>query len=296
LGTSEQLRQAWRLLEQESWTNPGTYERRLAAGGIHVLYALPVRLGGTVGLALDLPTEPGRGMSDDAAKGFLLRKNWNQETGRLRISLMLLERRYLDVFGVLACDVLERILRADTIEKGSIALNKRIAHWKKFLKAAGKDGLTVEEQTCLFGEVLVLKNLIASVVCEPAQVLSAWLGPSGANQDSAWLGRAIEVKSTTATDFDRVHIANERQLDEDGLKDLHLCHVAFDRKLGVRETLAEMVSGLLDALREPLRDDFFDRLIHAGYHQIHEPHYQVYGYSCRFSRVYRIDSQFPRIK
>ena len=57
-----------------------------------------------------------------------------------------------------------------------------------------------------------------------------------------------------------------------------------------------MVSDLLQAMGEPLRDDFLDRLVLAGYHQIHEAHYRLYGYLFRFSRVYRVDNQFPQIK
>lgn len=296
LGTSEELTHGWRLLEQEGWTNPGTYERRLAAAGIHELYAVLIRPGGTVGLALDLPADAGRIVGEDAARGFVLRKTWNQESGRLRISLILSERRYLDVFGVLACDVLEKVVRADTVEKGGIALRDRLMHWKKFLKAAGEDGLSMEEQTGLFGELFVLRKLLAAGNCDPAQVLSSWQGPSGANQDFSWQGRAIEVKSTTANDFSRVRIANERQLDEEGLRNLYLCRLALDRKPSAGETLPGIVSRLLAALGEPLRDDFIDRLALAGYHQIHETRYQAHGYFCRFSHVYRIDGQFPRIK
>jgi hypothetical protein len=288
--------ESWSLLEQETWTNPGSYERRLAGTGIHTLYAILIRPDGLVGLALDLPGEAAGNISEDAAKGFVLHKNWNQETGRLRLSLMLSERRYLDVFGVLACDVLEKVVRADTVENGGIALKNRLVHWKKFLKAAGENGLILEEQTGLFGEMFVLRKLIASKVADPARALSAWQGPAGSNQDFYWQGRAVEVKSTTVNDFARVRIANENQLDEDGLLDLHLCHLAFDRRVGAGETLPELVSGLLNVLGESLRDEFLDRLALAGYHKIHEPHYQLYGYTCRFSGLYRIDSQFPRIK
>jgi hypothetical protein len=296
LGASDELRQSWRLIDQEAWTNPGVYERRVAATSIHALYALLVRPGGMIGLALDLPSKEAAAIDEDAARGFVLRKTWNQETGRLRLSVMLSERRYLDVFEVLACDVIEKIAKCGTVEAGGASLRDRLAHWKRFLKAAGEEGLSADEQTGLFGELFVLRALVATGACEPSRILTAWQGPASANQDFHCRGQAIEVKATAANDVSRICIANERQLDEDGLKALFLCHVAFDKRAGAGQTLPALISSLLLAFGDSLRDDFLDRLALAGYSEVHQTRYQVHGYECRVLRVYRVDKDFPRIK
>ena len=296
MGNNEDLRAAWRRLEGEHWTRPGSYELRLSSESVHALYAVLLRPSGIVGFAIDLPPGAGGDIQEDAARGFVLRKAWNDETGCVRLTLMVSELRYFDVFSMLACDVLARVLRANTAANGGYALRDRLAHWKKFLKTAGEEGLTIEEQTGLFGELFVLKVLIGSALCDPAQILLSWLGPSGANQDFSWQGRAIEIKSTTSNDASRVTVANERQLDEDGLECLFLCHLAFDRRAGAGETLPALIAELLSLLGESLIEEFMDRLVLAGYHRMHESRYGTHGYTFRFSGVYRVEGNFPRIK
>lgn len=225
MGTSEQLRSAWSVLDGESWVNPGVYERRLPGTGVHSIYALLLRPEGQVGLALDVPPEAGTTIADDSARGFVLEKKWNADAGRTRISLTLTDRKYRELFAALACDVAEKVARASTVEKGCIALVNRLAHWKRFLKATGDDGLSVERQTGLYGELLVLKALFERMPRDPGAAISAWLGPTGANQDFSRLGKAVEVKSTVANDFSGVQVASERQLDESAFSVLLLCQM-----------------------------------------------------------------------
>ena len=296
MGTSEDLTKAWRSLQQEDWSLPGVYERRLAANSIHVAYAVLVRPAGTVGLALELPVALGANISEDAARGFVLKKEWKQESGKVRFSMMLSDQRYLDVFGVLASDVLTKIFRAETVEGGGAALRDRLAHWKKFLKAAGDDGLSIEAQAGLYGELFVLRRLLSGSHCELSSILTSWKGPYGANQDFSHMNRSAEVKTTTSNDIGSVRIANERQLDEEGLDDLLLCHVVLDRKLGAGETLPEIVAELLVVLGEAMETMFLDLLALVGYHKVHELRYQATGYGFRFVRVYEVGQHFPRIR
>ena len=153
-----------------------------------------------------------------------------------------------------------------------------------------------EAQTGLFGELFVMRKLLGTGACAPERILSAWHGPSGANQDYSSMNRAIEVKTTTANDAARLSIANELQLDEGNLQDLFLFQLALDRKDGAGETLPQLVLYLIAALGESLHDEFVDRLILAGYHKMHEHKYDGRGYFFRFSRVYRVAGLFPRIK
>lgn len=296
LGTSEDLIRTWRSLQQETWTQPGLYERRLAAESVHFAYAVLVRPSGIAGLALELPVGISANISEDAAKGFVLKKEWKQESGMVRFSLMLSDHSYLDVFGVLASDVLAKIVRADTVEGGGRALRDRLAHWKKFLKAAGDDGLSSEGQAGLYGELFVMRKLLSTGYWEASSILSSWKGPYRANQDFMNANRSAEVKTTTSNDVGSVLIANERQLDEEGLDDLLLCHIALDRKQGAGETLPAIVGELAVAFGEEMEEVFLDLLALVGYHKMHEPRYQAMGYGCRFVHIYEVGERFPRIK
>jgi hypothetical protein len=296
LGTSDDLAMAWRSLQQEEWTHPGAYERRLAADSVHVAYAVLVRPAGTVGLALELPVAVSADISEDAARGFLLRKEWKRESGKVRFSLTLSDPRYLDVFGILALDVLTKILRAKTVEGGGAALRDRLAHWKRFLKAAGEYGLSIEAQTGLYGELFVLRRLLLTGRGEFSSILTSWKGPYGANQDFSHANRSAEVKTTTSNDIESVRIVNERQLDEEGLDDLLLCHVVLDRRQGAGETLPQIVAELLATLGETMETAFVDLLAMVGYHKVHESRYQAEGYACRFVHIYEVNQHFPRIR
>src|SRR4051794_9643179 len=112
LPNSEELTEAWRALHQEHWTNAGSYERRVASTSVHLAYAVLVRPSANVGFALELPAAFGANIGEDTAQGLVLQKHWRPETGKIRFTLMLSDSRYLDVFVVLASDILEKILQA----------------------------------------------------------------------------------------------------------------------------------------------------------------------------------------
>ena len=294
--TSDDLQAVWVSLRQEEWSQLGIYERRLASDTVHAVYALLHRPSAQVGLALDLPSDIGAGMNEDAAKGFVLRKEWRRETDKVRMTLLLSEERFTDVFGVLAADILGHIRSSRTVEAGAEALRTRLEHWKRFLKVAGAEGLSTQEQTGLFGELSVMRYWIAEGGHDPVAVLASWRGPSGANQDFQQADLVVEVKTSTANDITRIRVVNERQLDETGLAELILCHLAFDRRSGAGRTLPDLVAEVTGLLGAGLEGSFTDLLVMAGYHKIHEGRYRSFGYSQRLCSLYGVECGFPRIK
>jgi len=296
LETSDDLQATWNSLRLEEWTQPGVYERRLATDTVHAAYAVLLRPSAQVGVALDLPSAIGAGMTEDAARGVVLRKEWRRETDRVRMTLLLSEERFADVFGVLAADILGHIRSSRTVEAGAAALRSRLEHWKRFLKAAGEEGLSAQEQTGLFGELSIIRHWIVEAGCDPAAVLGSWRGPSGANQDFQRADLSVEVKTSTSNDISTIRVANERQLDETGLAGLFLCHLAFDRRTGAGRTLPELVSELMGLLGTGLESSFTDLLAMVGYHRIHEARYRSLGYSQRLCSLYRVELGFPRIR
>lgn len=294
--TSDDLQAAWKSLRLEEWARPGVYERRLAADTVHAVYAVLLRPSAQVGMALDLPSAIGAEMAEDAARGVVLRKEWRREADKVRMTLLLSEERFTDVFGVLAADILGHIRSSRTVEAGAAVLRARLEHWKRFLRAAGEEGLSAQEQIGLFGELSVMRHWITEARCDPGAVLTSWRGPSGANQDFQRANLAVEVKTSTSNDISTIRVANERQLDETGLAGLFLCHLALERRSGSGQTLPDLVAEVGGLLGEGLEASFTDSLAMAGYHKIHEGRYRAFGYSQRLCSVYRVELEFPRIK
>ncbi len=296
LEISEELDAAWAELINEPWNKPGRYERRVAYDAVHILYAVLIRPTAAIGLALVVPSKIALAIAEDSAKGFILAKDWKEGSDKVILTLTVTEHRYRELFKVLASDVLSRILREKLPEQGALAMVARLSHWKRFLRAAKEQGLPLEEQIGLFGELYVIRSMIQTNRASPTAVISAWHGPAGANQDFQHLNRALEIKSTLSNDIARIRIANERQLDEQGLAQLILVQLAFDAYQGTSLTLPSIVCEIEALLPEEVRDTYFDLLASVGYHSIHKSMYEERGYSLRASRCFDVSDPFPRIR
>ncbi|HMN11200.1 MAG TPA: PD-(D/E)XK motif protein [Bellilinea sp.] len=293
---SEELESAWNELINESWSKPGRYVRRVASSSIHGIYVVLIRPSDAIGLALVLPSKLALAVSEDSAKGFVLTKEWREGSDKVTLTLSLTENRYREVFKILASDVFSRILKEKSQDGGALALVGRLSHWKRFLQATREEGLSIEEQLGLFGELFVLHSMLATKIIPPEDVLSAWHGPAGSNQDFLYALNAIEVKSTLSNDIARISISNERQLDETGLSQLLLVQLAFDLRPGSPMTLPAMIREIRDLLPEPVREQYYDLLALAGYYSIHESRYEERSYVLRLSRYFDVSGVFPRIR
>ena len=91
---------------------------------------------------------------------------------------MLADDRYRDVFEVLVNDVGERIARAPGQEEAVKTLIARLHVWQNFMRRHGAQGLTIEAQIGLFGELTFLSDHLIDRL--PAHdSVEAWTGPAG---------------------------------------------------------------------------------------------------------------------
>ena len=217
--------------------------------------------------------------------------------GRTRLCLVLADDGYRDVFEVLVNDVGERIALTPGQEEGIKTLIARLYVWQIFLRRHGVQGLTIEAQIGLFGELTFLADHLIDQL--PAHdSVNAWKGPAGGNQDFDIGGRCAEVKSTTVIPPVSVTIANITQLDETLVDLLLLCHIALVPNGRNGESLPELV----DRLRTTLHvqdvsalDDFNAKLIEAGYLDSHRELYSDARYRPRKTTFFRVNEGFPRI-
>ena len=217
------------------------------------------------------------------------------------LGVTLKEPRFADVFTALAEDLARRVTEAGAAAAQVKTLLGQLARWQKFL-AISAEGLSVEEQRGLFGELHVLRaHLVPALGSLPA--VNGWTAPDAAHQDFQFATGAVEVKTTVAKQPQSVRITSERQLDDTGIAVLFLHVVVLDEREvdagrgGAGETLPVLVEDLRRRLAAEAGalEAFDDHLLDAGYLDSHAPRYEGRRFSLRRELTFRIERGFPRL-
>jgi hypothetical protein len=159
-------------------------------------------------------------------------------------------------------------------------------------------GLTPAEQQGLFGELHFLQKFLAKPDTNPCDVLHTWVGVDKALRDFQGNSWAVEVKTTSTNNPQKVTINGERQLDETLLENLFLFHFLVEVSNANGLTLCQKIAVIRESLENdaPALSLFNAKLFEAGYLNKHEPFYQDRFYQVRNENYYKIENYFPRIK
>lgn len=199
-----------------------------------------------------------------------------------------------DLFRSLTTDLVGRI--DPTGEGRSLdAVLVRLEAWRRFF-ASGAKALSAESQLGLYGELLVLLEVVASAV-GPEMACRTWTGPDPAIQDFQLPGGSVEVKTTRSAEPVSVTISSERQLDSTGAGELLLVVNQLDaREDGPGETLPALVGRCrhLASGSPAAAMALEDSLLAAGYLDSDADRYLT-RYSMRHQSVYWVTEGFPRI-
>lgn len=199
-----------------------------------------------------------------------------------------------DIFESVVADVASSVL-VESNTHPLLVVRERLERWKAFFSEVGVQGLGKDAQQGLFGELWILRDHVLPGL-GPVDAVNSWVGPTHANHDFQHRSRGLEVKTSTAKQHHRVHIANERQLDEHGLESLNLVASSFTSLEDGGLTLPQLV----EDVRHRLSSDggalrlFNDRLMLAGYLDAQSVLYRT-GYVLREIRTYRVAEGFPRL-
>lgn len=188
-----------------------------------------------------------------------------------------------------------RLLEDMGATKGDVLLHSfldRVSAWQDFMKK-GRQGLTIESQTGLFGELSFLKDLLNLGLKEEA--IKTWDGPLDGLQDFHIGFGAIEVKSTISQDGFIAKIGSLDQLSDSTYKPLYL----VGKKLAISPAglslpmmIDEIRAGLVGDLS--LLSNFESRLLRSGYLDIHSGAYDRL-LVVEKSLMYEVDQDFPRL-
>jgi hypothetical protein len=213
--------------------------------------------------------------------------------GEVRLCLVLTETAYADVFGTLADDVASNVAACGNAGEAVARLLLRLYAWQAIMRRHA-DGLTEEEQTGLFAELLFLGQMIGDGML-PGQALEGWKGPEDGLRDFVFGGCEVEIKASVGTSG-RFAVACLDQLD-DGPSDLILAYTRMQEAAGGL-TLPELVLGQRRAIieTEPGALPRFNALLSsAGYLDVHGRRYTGRRLAVRDTQYFSVRNGFPRI-
>jgi len=123
------------------------------------------------------------------------------------------------------------------------------------------------------------------------------LSSKGTQQDFQFLGCAVEVKTTSAKQHQKLAIASERQLDDTGAGAIVLLHLSLDVRQGQGETLPAMVASVRSLVVSDAiaKDELENLLFEVGYLDIHVTRYENTGYTIREHNYFKVGADFPKI-
>ena len=178
-----------------------------------------------------------------------------------------------------------------------MAVVARIVRWQGLLQNMRVRALSSSQQLGLFGELAVLRDIFL-VHTEAFAAVSAWRGPSGAEQDFEFAGWLFEVKSQMVTSDKLIHVSSAHQLDliSGPIAILHQVFSTSDGAVEQGRTLRQAVDDTRQLVlsASPSAADLFQaRLVEAGYEPLEE--YDVDRLVLVGREAYEVTDAFPRI-
>jgi hypothetical protein len=212
------------------------------------------------------------------------------------IQLVLTNAKYEDIFATLVQDIVDH-LRSVPKEQAAVSeFVARLKRWQVFLEKNNPEGLSEIIQQGLYGELWFLKQIVLPHL-GLLNGLRRWTGPKGTQQDFQFSRCAVEVKTTSAKQHQKLAIASERQLDDTGAGTVLLLYLSLDVRQGQGETLPaiiDSVRSLVDSdaiAKEKLENILFE----IGYLDIHTARYENIGYTIREHNYFKVGEDFPKI-
>lgn len=215
--------------------------------------------------------------------------------GEIGLVLVLVQPEYGDLFVHLADDVRRAAVGASTATGAVAAVARCIERWRRFVQKWGPSRLSAEEVRGLIGELAVLARLIGNI--GPLASVTAWKGPSGSLRDFELPDCSVEVKTYQSDTGAELWINDPEQLDDDGIRPVHLAAVRLGASASHGFTLPEFVVALRTLLGDnsEAQNLLLDHLADAGYLDAQSEQYLGERYVIESAILFRVGQGFPRI-
>ena len=266
--------------------------RRVDTGGKYDFFWIMIEPN-MPGLMLKLPALPTKIPRLPKLKSLLI--TFRSVAGGAALVVGLKENSQLELFETLCRDVVTAGEAADDREDALSRSIMRTMRWHHLLRGGRPQGLSVEEQRGLIGELEFLRKLILGL--GPETAIESWVGPMGASKDFELIGSCIEVKARRAASKPFVSISSADQLaDVEG-------HRLFLRVSSVSSAILPEGNDLHDHVRmtaellEGYSEAYYaweEALYATGYDPINE--YDNRRWLLEQAINFEIVEGFPRIK
>ena len=217
------------------------------------------------------------------------------ETDILRdLNIYLLDNDLKDIFSLFVQNILEDIAESVTENEAVTKSLNVISKWKKLFDKINFNGLSLEQQKGLIGELLFINYLLEQGKSSTT-LLNAWTGPDFEDKDFVFGATGVEMKLTSSK-YPKIKITNEGQLDAQNLNKLFLIlYTAEDVKENgfTLNSLVEQTQAKLSANIDELKF-FNERLMLLGYFEEDKEHYNKM-YSLKKTYSFSVSEGFPKI-
>lgn len=218
------------------------------------------------------------------------------EAGKtIELNIYLLDNELKDIFSLFIQNILDDIANIFSESEAIKSTLNVVSKWKKLFDKINFNGLSLEQQKGLIGELLFL-NYLLNEEKTSAYAINTWTGTEQDFQAKDFIlgSVGVEVKFTTAKQ-PIIKISNERQLDIENLSSLFLVLYSTEAVKDNGFSLNSLIEQSLQKITiEDERTIFNAKLQLNGYLDEHKEHYGKM-YSLKNTFVFNVNSDFPKI-
>jgi hypothetical protein len=206
----------------------------------------------------------------------------------------LLDNQLKDIFSLFIENIIDDISKCVTENEALVETSNVVLKWKKLFDKINFQGLTIERQKGLIGELLLFNSLLDEEYSID-KLLESWTGPEYEDKDFLFGSFGIEVKLTSSK-VPKVKISSERQLDSTNLTKLYLVLYVVEEVKDKGFSL----NSVIDQIRMKINYNqnalkfFNERLLLVGYFDEDFENYNR-QYAFRKRNFYEVTSDFPKL-
>jgi hypothetical protein len=210
------------------------------------------------------------------------------------LHIYLLDNQLKDIFSLFIENIVEEISKSVTENEALVETSNVVLKWKKLFDKINFQGLTIERQKGLFGELLLFNSLLDEEYSIDA-LLESWTGPDFNDKDFRFGSFGIEVKLTSSKN-PKVKISSERQLDSENLTKLYLVLYVVEEVKDKGFSL----NSIIEQIRTKINNNqnslkfFNERLLLVGYLDEDFENYKR-QYAFRKRNFYEVSNDFPKL-
>ena len=210
------------------------------------------------------------------------------------LHIYLLDNQLKDIFSLFIENIVEEISKSVTENEALVETSNVVLKWKKLFDKINFQGLTIERQKGLIGELLLFNSLLDEEYSIDA-LLESWTGPDFNDKDFRFGSFGIEVKLTSSK-VPKVKISSERQLDNENLTKLYLVLYVVEEVKDKGFSL----NSIIEQIRTKINNNqnalkfFNERLLLVGYFDEDFENYKR-QYAFRKRNFYEVTNDFPRL-